>query len=191
MEVHNCTVGCHQTSDAAVGIVPGCVGRKQWELTPLSFSLMDYSWTTSRQFNGLLSWQCQSVGIMDKRNLVDRHFNWLASLKWGYLCVRSCLCNSDFFFFFFLLPSLRCRQFVEMVNGTDSEVRCFSVRSPKSQDSYPGSPNMSPRHGATNAHLHSTGNKRTPHIFSYFKYFLWTMHLGESHGKMSMCHPRI
>uniref|UniRef100_A0A673HEZ0 Ran-binding protein 10 n=1 Tax=Sinocyclocheilus rhinocerous TaxID=307959 RepID=A0A673HEZ0_9TELE len=56
-----------------------------------------------------------------------------------------------------LLFMLKCRQFVEMVNGTDSEVRCFSARSPKSQDSYPGSPNLSPRHGATNAHLHNTG----------------------------------
>uniref|UniRef100_A0A673J1M4 Ran-binding protein 10-like n=1 Tax=Sinocyclocheilus rhinocerous TaxID=307959 RepID=A0A673J1M4_9TELE len=56
-----------------------------------------------------------------------------------------------------LLFMLKCRQFVEMVNGTDSEVRCFSVHSPKSQDSYPGSPNLSPRHGATNAHLHNTG----------------------------------
>uniref|UniRef100_A0AAY4ES25 Ran-binding protein 10 n=1 Tax=Denticeps clupeoides TaxID=299321 RepID=A0AAY4ES25_9TELE len=57
-----------------------------------------------------------------------------------------------------LLFMLKCRQFVEMVNGTDSEVRCFSVRSPKSQDSYPGSPSPSPRHGANNPHLHSTGN---------------------------------
>uniref|UniRef100_A0AAY4ET85 Ran-binding protein 10 n=1 Tax=Denticeps clupeoides TaxID=299321 RepID=A0AAY4ET85_9TELE len=56
-----------------------------------------------------------------------------------------------------LLFMLKCRQFVEMVNGTDSEVRCFSVRSPKSQDSYPGSPSPSPRHGANNPHLHSTG----------------------------------
>ncbi|XP_041964711.1 ran-binding protein 10 isoform X2 [Alosa sapidissima] len=56
-----------------------------------------------------------------------------------------------------LLFMLKCRQFVEMVNGTDSEVRCFSVRSPKSQDSYPGSPCPSPRHGAINPHLHSTG----------------------------------
>uniref|UniRef100_A0A8C7MSS1 RAN binding protein 10 n=1 Tax=Oncorhynchus kisutch TaxID=8019 RepID=A0A8C7MSS1_ONCKI len=54
-----------------------------------------------------------------------------------------------------LLFMLKCRQFVEMVNGTDSEVRCFSVRSPKSQDSYPGSPSLSPRHGATNPNLHS------------------------------------
>lgn len=51
----------------------------------------------------------------------------------------------------------RCRQFVEMVNGTDSEVRCFSARSPRSQDSYPGSPSLSPRHGSSNSHVHSTG----------------------------------
>uniref|UniRef100_A0A4W3K3J7 RAN binding protein 10 n=1 Tax=Callorhinchus milii TaxID=7868 RepID=A0A4W3K3J7_CALMI len=57
-----------------------------------------------------------------------------------------------------LLFMLKCRQFVEMVNGTDSEVRCFSARSPKSQDSYPGSPNLSPRHGANNAHLNNAGN---------------------------------
>ncbi|KAK6477073.1 ran-binding protein 10 [Huso huso] len=56
-----------------------------------------------------------------------------------------------------LLFMLKCRQFVEMVNGTDSEVRCFTTRSPKSQDSYPGSPSMSPRHGASNPHLHGTG----------------------------------
>ncbi|KAI4877893.1 hypothetical protein NFI96_002307 [Prochilodus magdalenae] len=55
-----------------------------------------------------------------------------------------------------LLFMLKCRQFVEMVNGTDSEVRCFSVRS-KPQDSYPDSPSLSPRHGASNPHLHSTG----------------------------------
>ncbi|NXJ96015.1 RBP10 protein, partial [Corythaixoides concolor] len=60
---------------------------------------------------------------------------------------------------FLLLPSyeIRCRQFVEMVNGTDSEVRCFSARSPRSQDSYPGSPSLSPRHGSSNSHVHSTG----------------------------------
>lgn len=61
----------------------------------------------------------------------------------------------------FLLPSheTRCRQFVEMVNGTDSEVRCFSARSPRSQDSYPGSPSLSPRHGSSNSHVHSTGKR--------------------------------
>ena len=57
-----------------------------------------------------------------------------------------------------LLRSLhRCRQFVEMVNGTDSEVRSLSSRSPKSQDSYPGSPSLSPRHGPSSSHMHNTG----------------------------------
>ncbi|XP_013867655.1 ran-binding protein 10 [Austrofundulus limnaeus] len=56
-----------------------------------------------------------------------------------------------------LLFMLKCRQFVEMVNGTDSEVHCLTVRSPKSQDSYPGSPSFSPRHTASNTHLHSSG----------------------------------
>ncbi|CAK6973213.1 ran-binding protein 10 isoform X2 [Scomber scombrus] len=56
-----------------------------------------------------------------------------------------------------LLFMLKCRQFVEMVNGTDSEVRCLTIRSPKSQDSYPGSPSLSPRHGAGNTHLHTGG----------------------------------
>ncbi|XP_069580754.1 ran-binding protein 10 [Brachyistius frenatus] len=56
-----------------------------------------------------------------------------------------------------LLFMLKCRQFVEMVNGTDSEVRCLTIRSPKSQDSYPGSPSLSPRHGAGNTHLHAGG----------------------------------
>ena len=52
----------------------------------------------------------------------------------------------------------RCRQFVEMVNGTDSEVRCFGVLSPKYQESHPGSPNLSPLHGgAAGAQLHSGG----------------------------------
>ncbi|XP_024137597.1 ran-binding protein 10 [Oryzias melastigma] len=56
-----------------------------------------------------------------------------------------------------LLFMLKCRQFVEMVNGTDSEVRCLTVRSPKSQDSYPDSPGLSPRHAASNTHVHSGG----------------------------------
>uniref|UniRef100_A0A8C7XDZ3 RAN binding protein 10 n=1 Tax=Oryzias sinensis TaxID=183150 RepID=A0A8C7XDZ3_9TELE len=47
-----------------------------------------------------------------------------------------------------LLFMLKCRQFVEMVNGTDSEVCCLTVRSPKSQDSYPDSPSLSPRHAS-------------------------------------------
>ncbi|KAM9754465.1 ran-binding protein 10 isoform 2-T4 [Menidia menidia] len=56
-----------------------------------------------------------------------------------------------------LLFMLKCRQFVEMVNGTDSEVRCLALRSPKSQDSYPGSPSLSPRHAASSTHLHAGG----------------------------------
>ncbi|KAG8571815.1 hypothetical protein GDO81_011790 [Engystomops pustulosus] len=38
-----------------------------------------------------------------------------------------------------LFFTLKVRQFIEMVNGTDSEVRCLGGRSPKSQDSYSGS----------------------------------------------------
>uniref|UniRef100_A0A8B9GRC5 RAN binding protein 9 n=1 Tax=Astyanax mexicanus TaxID=7994 RepID=A0A8B9GRC5_ASTMX len=50
-----------------------------------------------------------------------------------------------------LLFMLKVRQFIEMVNGTDSEVRCLGGRSPKSQDSYPGSPRLfnSPTHKPT------------------------------------------
>uniref|UniRef100_A0A3Q2QAS5 RAN binding protein 10 n=1 Tax=Fundulus heteroclitus TaxID=8078 RepID=A0A3Q2QAS5_FUNHE len=59
-----------------------------------------------------------------------------------------------------LLFMLKCRQFVEMVNGTDSEVRCLPVRSPKSQDSYPGSPNLSPRHAVSSTHIHSGGTRK-------------------------------
>ncbi|MEE6464919.1 hypothetical protein FKM82_006404 [Ascaphus truei] len=40
-----------------------------------------------------------------------------------------------------LFFTLKVRQFIEMVNGTDSEVRCLGGRSPKSQDSYPGPDN--------------------------------------------------
>lgn len=69
---------------------------------------------------------------------------------------------------FFTFPDaalvfLRCRQFVEMVNGTDSEVCCLTIRSPKSQDSYPGSPSLSPRHGASNTHLHTGGTHTLTH----------------------------
>lgn len=56
-----------------------------------------------------------------------------------------------------LLFMLKCRQFVEMVNGTDSEVRCLTIRSPKSQDSYPGSPSLSPCRGANNTPQHTRG----------------------------------
>lgn len=73
---------------------------------------------------------------------------------------------------------IRCRQFVEMVNGTDSEVRCFSTRSPRSQDSYPGSPSLSPRHGSSNSHVHSTGKcvlclqMRRAHVKGGWNYLL-------------------
>uniref|UniRef100_A0A8D3CPQ9 RAN binding protein 9 n=1 Tax=Scophthalmus maximus TaxID=52904 RepID=A0A8D3CPQ9_SCOMX len=59
-----------------------------------------------------------------------------------------------------LLFMLKVRQFIEMVNGTDSEVRCLGGRSPKSQDSYPGSPRpfSSPSHKASSSQPHLTGN---------------------------------
>lgn len=59
-----------------------------------------------------------------------------------------------------LFPSFpRVRQFIEMVNGTDSEVRCLGGRSPKSQDSYPGSPRpfSSPSHKASSSQPYLTG----------------------------------
>ncbi|XP_061110372.1 ran-binding protein 9-like isoform X2 [Conger conger] len=64
-----------------------------------------------------------------------------------------------------LLFMLKVRQFIEMVNGTDSEVRCLGGRSPKSQDSYPGSPRLfssptlSPSHGAS---IHSLASPAKP-----------------------------
>lgn len=61
---------------------------------------------------------------------------------------------------FVTLPlSLRVRQFIEMVNGTDSEVRCLGGRSPKSQDGYAGSPRpfSSPRHKASGSQAYLTG----------------------------------
>ncbi|MEQ2194889.1 Ran-binding protein 9 [Xenoophorus captivus] len=58
-----------------------------------------------------------------------------------------------------LLFMLKVRQFIEMVNGTDSEVRCLGGRSPKSQDSYPGSPRTfsSPSHKASSSQPYLTG----------------------------------
>lgn len=55
-------------------------------------------------------------------------------------------------------PLSRCRQFVEMVNGTDGEVCGLNVHSPKSQDCYPAI--LSPHHGAANTHSHSAGTGR-------------------------------
>ncbi|XP_011512507.1 ran-binding protein 9 isoform X1 [Homo sapiens] len=68
-----------------------------------------------------------------------------------------------------LLFTLKVRQFIEMVNGTDSEVRCLGGRSPKSQDSYPvsprpfSSPSMSPSHGM-NIHNLASGKGSTAHF---------------------------
>uniref|UniRef100_A0A8B9GTR9 RAN binding protein 9 n=1 Tax=Astyanax mexicanus TaxID=7994 RepID=A0A8B9GTR9_ASTMX len=58
-----------------------------------------------------------------------------------------------------LLFMLKVRQFIEMVNGTDSEVRCLGGRSPKSQDSYPGSPRLfnSPTHKPTGSQAYLSG----------------------------------
>uniref|UniRef100_A0A672U9Q4 RAN binding protein 9 n=1 Tax=Strigops habroptila TaxID=2489341 RepID=A0A672U9Q4_STRHB len=68
-----------------------------------------------------------------------------------------------------LLFALKVRQFIEMVNGTDSEVRCLGGHSPKSQDSYPvsprsfSSPSMSPSHGM-NIHNLGTGKGSSTHF---------------------------
>uniref|UniRef100_A0A8U7MDJ8 RAN binding protein 9 n=1 Tax=Corvus moneduloides TaxID=1196302 RepID=A0A8U7MDJ8_CORMO len=68
-----------------------------------------------------------------------------------------------------LLFALKVRQFIEMVNGTDSEVRCLGGHSPKSQDSYPvsprsfSSPSMSPSHGM-NIHNLATGKGSSTHF---------------------------
>ncbi|KAL2097701.1 hypothetical protein ACEWY4_006908 [Coilia grayii] len=58
-----------------------------------------------------------------------------------------------------LLFMLKVRQFIEMVNGTDSEVRCLGGRSPKSQDSYPDSPCpfSSPTHKSSCTQVSLTG----------------------------------
>uniref|UniRef100_A0A8P4K9T5 RAN binding protein 9 n=1 Tax=Dicentrarchus labrax TaxID=13489 RepID=A0A8P4K9T5_DICLA len=70
-----------------------------------------------------------------------------------------------------LLFMLKVRQFIEMVNGTDSEVRCLGGRSPKSQDSYPGSPRpfSSPSHKASSSQPYLPGIP-VPHTdcFSFF-----------------------
>ncbi|KAM6350563.1 ran-binding protein 9 isoform 2-T2 [Podargus strigoides] len=71
-----------------------------------------------------------------------------------------------------LLFALKVRQFIEMVNGTDSEVRCLGGHSPKSQDSYPvsprsfSSPSMSPSHGM-NIHSLATGKGSSTHFSGF------------------------
>ncbi|XP_060073099.1 ran-binding protein 9-like [Ylistrum balloti] len=59
-----------------------------------------------------------------------------------------------------LLFMLKCRQFIEMVNGTDSEVRGNAIRSPKSRHgsgSNRSSPSLSPVH-----HTNSHSQRNTP-----------------------------
>ncbi|XP_037749012.2 ran-binding protein 9 isoform X4 [Chelonia mydas] len=71
-----------------------------------------------------------------------------------------------------LLFALKVRQFIEMVNGTDSEVRCLGGHSPKSQDSYPvsprsfSSPSMSPSHGM-NIHSLATSKGSSTHFSGF------------------------
>ena len=57
-----------------------------------------------------------------------------------------------------LLFMLKCRQFIEMVNGTDSEVRGAAIRSPRSHhgNSNRSSPNHSP------VHVNSHSQRNTP-----------------------------
>uniref|UniRef100_A0A8C3MBX8 RAN binding protein 9 n=1 Tax=Geospiza parvula TaxID=87175 RepID=A0A8C3MBX8_GEOPR len=78
-----------------------------------------------------------------------------------------------------LLFALKVRQFIEMVNGTDSEVRCLGGHSPKSQDSYPvsprsfSSPSMSPSHGM-NIHNLATGKGSSTHFTGKFMWRIKT-----------------
>ncbi|KAJ6664528.1 hypothetical protein lerEdw1_007185 [Lerista edwardsae] len=82
-----------------------------------------------------------------------------------------------------LLFALKVRQFIEMVNGTDSEVRCLGGHSPKSQDSYPvsprsfSSPSMSPSHGM-NIHSLATGKGISTHCSGQWlgKLYVWCSH---------------
>ena len=59
-----------------------------------------------------------------------------------------------------LLFMLKCRQFIEMVNGTDSEVRGAAMRSPRSRHgsgSNRSSPSMSPVHHTQSSKPSSAG----------------------------------
>ena len=62
-----------------------------------------------------------------------------------------------------LLFLLKVRQFIEMVGGSDSEVRSTTNRSPKSQNS--GSPSMSPNYGGFGT---SQGYLNEINMFIYF-----------------------
>ena len=85
------------------------------------------------------------------------------------------------------------RQFIEMVNGTDSEVRCLGGHSPKSQDSYPvsprsfSSPSMSPSHGM-NIHNLATGKGSSTH-FSGFESSCSNGVISNK-GHQSYCHSK-
>uniref|UniRef100_A0A3Q2ZRJ4 RAN binding protein 9 n=1 Tax=Kryptolebias marmoratus TaxID=37003 RepID=A0A3Q2ZRJ4_KRYMA len=70
-----------------------------------------------------------------------------------------------------LLFMLKVRQFIEMVNGTDSEVRCLGGRSPKSQDSYPGSPRpfSSPSHKASGSQPYLAGTVQLCSLYSHLE----------------------
>ncbi|XP_014673319.1 PREDICTED: ran-binding protein 9-like [Priapulus caudatus] len=66
-----------------------------------------------------------------------------------------------------LLFMLKCRQFIEMVNGTDSEVRGSAIRSPKSRNSSGGSssrssPGMSPNYHS----VQKSGSSSPSHIIN-------------------------
>ncbi|XP_046783534.1 ran-binding protein 9 isoform X1 [Gallus gallus] len=92
-----------------------------------------------------------------------------------------------------LLFALKVRQFIEMVNGTDSEVRCLGGHSPKSQDSYPvsprsfSSPSMSPSHGM-NIHNLATGKGSSTH-FSGFESSCSNGVISNK-GHQSYCHSK-
>lgn len=78
----------------------------------------------------------------------------------------------------------RVRQFIEMVNGTDSEVRCLGGRSPKSQDSYPGSPRLfnSPVHKASSSQAYQTGTWTTYTLKRLKKMYNVSFDIFSQHG---------
>lgn len=77
-----------------------------------------------------------------------------------------------------LLFLLKVRQFIEMVGGSDSEVRSTTNRSPKSQNS--GSPSMSPNYGGFGT---SQGYLNEMNMFIY--YSLNRIHLYLFHSELT------
>lgn len=65
-----------------------------------------------------------------------------------------------------LLFMLKCRQFVEMVNGTDSEVRGSAIRSPKSRNSSGGSARSSPCMSPVYHSVQKSGSSSPSHIIN-------------------------